>query len=163
MEGTAKAVVEEVKAEVRDPEKDKLAYDYLFKMYTMAVDLFWKKINYYILIETALFTILITMINYKFGDISIFYLAAAGFTISLYMTFMAFIDIVHLSVYDRNISTIESSVIGDNYLFRIDKAEESKNDNWQQKLAGRNMPLLIIDAMLFFVSIIWMYVAMIYW
>lgn len=96
---------------------DELAFDYLFQLYNNERHSYWNKVNYYIIIETALFTLLATRNHQSFLNGTMFSITLVGIVVTLYVLIASLIDSYKLYVIINHLLKLQPRVVGHNRIF----------------------------------------------
>jgi hypothetical protein len=120
-----------------DKDFDTKKYDYLLQLHLADRDLFWSRINYYIIIETILLALYIGVVQNKERWLVIIISLGLGFAITFFMFTATLLGKVELAYNTKELSELESKlkVLGDHKIF----SDEQYNKNNLVKMFGNNL------------------------
>jgi len=108
-------------------DADSKAYEYLLQLYTSEHDLFWSRINYYIIIETVLLTLVVTGMATWNNWALLTILVDFGLVLTGFIFAAALSDYVRLIDYVDELAIIEPKVTGNTKIFRTMQEKRKKS------------------------------------
>lgn len=92
--------------------------DYLFQLYNCENDSYLKKLNFYIVIEIALFTLVAASRGYALSNNALFLISLIGLTFTFFIFIAAYYDSKYILTLIEKLASVEPQIIGPNKIFQ---------------------------------------------